>query len=49
VRILTMAKQVPDSNATIKIKADGSDIELSGLKMLLDPFDEFGVELAIQL
>jgi len=49
VRILTMAKQVPDSNATMKIKADGSDIELAGLKLLLDPFDEFGVEQGIQL
>ncbi|UCE60697.1 MAG: electron transfer flavoprotein subunit beta/FixA family protein [Phycisphaerales bacterium] len=49
MRILTIAKQVPDSNASIKIKPDGSDIELTGLKQVLDPFDEFGVELGIQL
>jgi electron transfer flavoprotein beta subunit len=49
VRILSVIKQVPDSNATIKVKGDGSGIETSGLKMVCDPFDEFGVELAIQL
>ncbi|MFQ5590515.1 MAG: electron transfer flavoprotein subunit beta/FixA family protein, partial [Phycisphaerae bacterium] len=42
-------KQVPDSNVGIKIKPDGSDIELAGLKLVLDPFDEFGVELGIQI
>ncbi|MHC4698038.1 MAG: electron transfer flavoprotein subunit beta/FixA family protein [Planctomycetota bacterium] len=49
MRILTIVKQVPDSNASIKLKPDGSDIELGGLKLVLDPFDEFGVELGIQL
>lgn len=49
MRILTVVKHVPDSNATMKIRGDGSDIETDGLKMVIDPFDEFGVELAIQL
>lgn len=49
MRILAIVKQVPDSNAGIKLKADGSDIELGGLKLVLDPFDEFGVELGLQL
>jgi len=49
VRILTVIKQVPDSNAVIKVKGDGSGIETAGLKFVCDPFDEFGVELAIQL
>jgi len=49
LRILTIVKQVPDSNATVKIKPDGSDIDPAGVKYVLDPFDEFGVELAIQL
>lgn len=49
MRILTIVKQVPDSNATVKIKPDGSDIDPTGVKYVLDPFDEFGVELAIQL
>jgi len=49
LRILTVVKQVPDSNATIKVAADGSDIDYAGVKLVADPFDEFGVELAVQL
>lgn len=49
MRILTVIKQVPDSNATLKVLPDGSGIDPNGLKLILDPFDEFGVELALQL
>lgn len=49
MRILTIVKQVPDSNAAIKVAADGSGIDRAGLKLVPDPFDEFGVELAVQL
>jgi len=49
VRILTVVKQVPDSNASIKVLDDGSGINLTGVKQVPDPFDEFGIELAIQL
>jgi len=48
VRILTIIKQVPDSNAHIKVLGDGSGIDTTGLKMVCDPFDEFGIELAVQ-
>lgn len=48
MRILTVVKQVPDSNATIKVAGSGG-IDYAGLKLVPDPFDEFGVELAIQL
>lgn len=49
MRILTIVKQVPDSNAGLKVLPDGSGIDLAGVKLVCDPFDEFGVELAIQL
>lgn len=49
MRILTVVKQVPDSNATIKVLPDGTGIDPAGLKLVCDPFDEFGVELAVQL
>lgn len=49
MRICTVIKQVPDSNATIKVLADGSGIDLASVKLVPDPFDEMGVELAIQL
>lgn len=49
MNILTVIKQVPDSNAPIKVSAGGKDIDSTGIKMIIDPFDEFGVELAVQL
>lgn len=49
VRILTIVKQVPDSSAAVKLAANGKGIDFGGLKMVVDPFDEFGVELAVQL
>jgi len=49
VRILTVVKQVPDSNAAVKVLPDGSGIDPAGLKLVADPFDEFGIELAVQL
>lgn len=49
MRILSIVKQVPDSNASLKVLADGSGVDPTGLKLVLDPFDEFGIELALQL
>lgn len=49
MRILTVVKQVPDSNAPIKVLSDGAGIDQTGLKLVPDPFDEFGIELAVQL
>lgn len=49
MRILTLIKQVPDSNAVIRVLPDGSGIETAGLKLVLNPFDEFAVELALRL
>ncbi len=49
MRILTVIKQVPDSNATIKVAADGKSIETKGVKQVMNPFDEFAVEQAVQL
>ena len=49
MRILTVAMQVPDSRASIKVAADGSGIETAGLKFVCNPFDEFAVEQAVQL
>lgn len=49
MRILSIVKQVPDSNAAVKVAADGKGIDQAGLKLVPDPLDEFGVELAVQL
>lgn len=49
MRILSVIKQVPDSTAVIKVKPGAADIEKAGLKLVMNPFDEFAVELAIRL
>ena len=49
MRIAVVTRQVPDSNAIIKVKSDGTGIELAGVKLVMDPFDEFGIEQAIRL
>jgi electron transfer flavoprotein beta subunit len=49
LRILAIIKQVPDSNAAIKVLPGGSGIDFTGLKLVPDPFDEYGIELAVQL
>ena len=46
MRILTLAMQVPDSRASIRVQADGSGIEAAGVKFVCNPFDEFAVEQA---
>jgi hypothetical protein len=42
-------KQVPDTEALIKVKADGSGIEEGGIKWVMNPYDEYGVEEALKL
>lgn len=49
MKILVLVKQVPDSTTTIRIRPDGEDIERAGVKMVVNPFDEFAIELAVQL
>jgi electron transfer flavoprotein beta subunit len=41
--------QVPDSRATVRVAADGLDIDTAGVKLVCNPFDEFAVEQAVQL
>jgi len=49
MKILVLIKQVPDSTTNIRIRADGEDIERAGVKMVVNPFDEFAIEAAVQL
>ena len=49
MKILVLIKQVPDSTTNIKIKADASDIDRTGVKMVVDPFCEFAIEQAVLL
>lgn len=49
MKILVVIKQVPDSTTAIKVRPDGQDIERGGVKMVVNPFDEFAIELGTQL
>jgi electron transfer flavoprotein beta subunit len=49
MKILVAVKRVVDYNVKIRVKADGSGVELANVKMSMNPFDEIGVEEAIRL
>lgn len=49
MNIVACVKQVPDTEAQIKVKADGTGIEESGIKWVMNPYDEYGVEEALKL
>jgi electron transfer flavoprotein beta subunit len=49
MNIIVCMKQVPDSEAQIRIKPDGSGIVDDGIKFIMNPYDEYGVEEALKL
>jgi len=49
VNIVACIKQVPDTETLIKVKPDGSGIDETGIKWVMNPYDEFGVEEALKL
>ena len=44
MKILVPVKKVLDYAAKIKVNADGSGVETSGIKWIVNPFDEIAVE-----
>lgn len=42
-------KQVPDTSAAIKVKADGSGVETEGLEFVISPYDEYAIEEALRI
>lgn len=49
MKILVPVKRVVDYNVKIRVKADGSGVDLANVKMSMNPFDEISVEEAIRL
>ena len=49
MKILVPVKRVVDYNVKIRVKPDGTGIELANVKMSMNPFDEIAVEEAIRL
>lgn len=49
MKILVAIKRVVDYSVKVRVKSDGTGIDLSGVKMSLNPFDEIAVEEAVRL
>ena len=49
MKVLVPVKRVVDFNVKIRVKSDGSGVELANVKMSMNPFDEIAVEEAIRL
>src|SRR5437660_9256431 len=49
MKILVPVKRVVDFNVKIRVKSDGSGVELANVKMSMNPFDEIAVEEALRL
>jgi electron transfer flavoprotein beta subunit len=49
MKILVTVKRVVDFNVKIRVKPDGSGVELANVKMSMNPFDEIAVEEAVRL
>ena len=49
MKIIVPVKRVVDYNVKIRVKADGSGVDLANVKMSMNPFDEISIEEAIRL
>ncbi len=49
MKILVPVKRVIDYNVKVRVKADGSGVDLANVKMSMNPFDEIAVEAALRL
>jgi electron transfer flavoprotein beta subunit len=48
VKIAVCIKRVPDTETRVRIGADGVSIDESGVKFIVNPYDEYGIEEALQ-
>ena len=49
MKVLVCLKQVPDTEANIKVTDNGKSISESGIKFIINPYDEFALEEALKL
>ena len=49
MKALVAVKRVVDYNIKVRVKADGSDVDIGNVKMSMNPFDEIAVEEAVRL
>lgn len=49
MKVLVAVKRVVDYNVKVRVKSDGSDVDIANVKMSMNPFDEIAVEEAVRL
>jgi electron transfer flavoprotein beta subunit len=49
MKVLVAVKRVVDFNVKVRVKSDGSGVDLANVKMSINPFDEIAVEEAVRL
>jgi electron transfer flavoprotein beta subunit len=49
MKLLVPVKRVVDYNVKVRVKSDQSGVELAGVKMAMNPFDEIAIEEAVRL
>ncbi|ENZ8900208.1 EtfB protein [Neisseria gonorrhoeae] len=49
MKALVAVKRIVDYNVKVRVKADGSDVDIGNVKMSMNPFDEIAVEEAVRL
>ncbi|PSL79232.1 electron transporter RnfB, partial [Variovorax sp. WS11] len=49
MKILVPVKRVVDYNVKVRVKSDGTGMDLANVKMSMNPFDEIAVEEAVRL
>lgn len=49
MKALVAVKRVVDYNVKVRVKADGSDVDIGNVKMSMNPFDEIAVEESVRL
>ncbi len=49
MKVLVPVKRVVDYNVKIRVKSDGTGVDLANVKMSMNPFDEIAVEEALRL
>ena len=49
MKVMVAVKRVLDANVALRVKSDGTGVDLTGAKMSMNPFDEIAVEEAVRL
>ena len=49
MKILVPVKRVVDYNVKVRVKSDGTGVDIANVKMSMNPFDEIGIEEAVRL